>query len=297
MNEGTGDPSLWRTVSPTGLEYLSMVTELLQRARKVNEFDGLFEAADLQWWWRKDQHHDPRTQQFILDDRGPRAAYVITNWGAYRCLDLFFAEPDHRAELDMLWSSALEASAAESETPVEMEISDGDDELVQRAIAAGFHASDDAYWSSWMRPDELHELTPLREGLTLVTRHENRQRPHPMVARNGDDIEERLNECSLYRADLDLAVYSAEGELAGYSLYWFDPVTLVGYVEPMRCEEPFQRQGIANFMLGEGLRRLVELGSTRLKVSSDLHLYLQAGFQPTTHSTVFRQDVGEARTI
>jgi hypothetical protein len=42
-----------------GLEYLELATALLQRARLSDPVAGLWEAADLQWWWRRDQHADP----------------------------------------------------------------------------------------------------------------------------------------------------------------------------------------------------------------------------------------------
>ena len=35
------------------------------------------------------------------------------------------------------------------------------------------------------------------------------------------------------------------GEVAGYALFWFDPVTQVGLVQPMRVEEAYQRRGLA----------------------------------------------------
>ena len=34
-----------------GLDYLEAVTALLQRIRGAHPTAGLYEAADLQWWW------------------------------------------------------------------------------------------------------------------------------------------------------------------------------------------------------------------------------------------------------
>ena len=39
-------------VRASGREYLALATELLQRARLADAEAGLWEAADLQWWWR-----------------------------------------------------------------------------------------------------------------------------------------------------------------------------------------------------------------------------------------------------
>ncbi len=60
-----------------------------------------------------------------------------------------------------------------------------------------------------------------------------------MVGRNGGRVAELLAECSLYRPELDLAVYAPRGEVAGYGLFWADPETGVGLVEPMRTEDEF----------------------------------------------------------
>ena len=66
-----------------------------------------------------------------------------------------------------------------------------------------------------------------------------------MSRRSSEEVETRLRQCSLYDPALDLAVETADGEVAGYALFWFDPVTKVGLVEPMRVEDAYQRRGLA----------------------------------------------------
>ena len=51
-------------------EYLRMATTLLQRARLADDESGLWEAADMQWWWRRDQHDDPANARFWIDRDG-----------------------------------------------------------------------------------------------------------------------------------------------------------------------------------------------------------------------------------
>jgi predicted N-acetyltransferase YhbS len=75
------------------------------------------------------------------------------------------------------------------------------------------------------------------------------------------------------------------GEVAGYGLFWADHVTGVGLVEPMRTEQAWQRRGIAAHLLAAGLDRLAMAGCARLKVSSDIGLYRQAGFRPDQAAT------------
>jgi predicted N-acetyltransferase YhbS len=71
-----------------------------------------------------------------------------------------------------------------------------------------------------------------------------------------------------------------DGQAAGYGLFWADPVTGVGLVEPMRTERAHQRRGIASHILAAGLDRLTAHGCRQLKVSNDIGLYLRAGFRP-----------------
>jgi predicted N-acetyltransferase YhbS len=111
-------------------------------------------------------------------------------------------------------------------------------------------------------------------------------RAHPMAARNGREVAARLGQCSLYRPDLDLAVEAPDGQVAGYGLFWADPVTRVGLVEPIRTEDAHQRRGIASHVLAAGLERLAARGCVRLKVSNDISLYLRAGFVPLLTATL-----------
>jgi GNAT superfamily N-acetyltransferase len=114
-----------------------------------------------------------------------------------------------------------------------------------------------------------------------------------MISRNGERVSSLLAECSLYRPELDLAVYAPDGRVAGYGLFWSDPVTGVGMVEPMRTEDEFQNKGIARHVLTSGLERLARSGCSRLKVAYEEgnehaeRLYLSAGFQPGPATRVF----------
>lgn len=107
---------------------------------------------------------------------------------------------------------------------------------------------------------------------------------------------QRLDQCSLYDPAVDLAVETAEGLLAGYSLYWLDPVTKVGLVEPVRVEDEFQRRGLARAMLCAGIDRLVTRGAQRVKVSYETDaaaaLYQGVGFRPTSTATWYRASSG-----
>ena len=84
-----------------------------------------------------------------------------------------------------------------------------------------------------------------------------------MIARNGELVEARLRQCSLYDPTLDLAVEDADGTFAGYALFWSDDTTQVGLLEPMRVEDEYQRRGLAYMLLTTGLDRLARKGAQR----------------------------------
>jgi predicted N-acetyltransferase YhbS len=124
------------------------------------------------------------------------------------------------------------------------------------------------------------------QGFAIVDRLTRSDRPHPMIARNGETIEQRLQQCSLYDPTLDLAVEDPDGNVAGYANFWFDDTTLVGVLEPMRVLDAYQRRGLARMLLTNGLDRLARKGARRLKVGFTTaaagSLYLGAGFVQTS---------------
>ena len=145
------------------------------------------------------------------------------------------------------------------------------------------------------RPD----VASLPEGFALVDRAQEMTGPHPMRRRSGEGVDARLRQCSLYDPALDIAVETDDGETAGYALFWFDPVTKVGLVEPMRVEDAYQRRGLARAMLTAGLDRLAKRGASHLKVGygTDVArgLYIGAGFRVTSTSRSYSRTRRVAR--
>src|SRR5438874_13385806 len=94
-------------VRASGLEYLALVTELLQRARLADAEAGLWEAADLQWWWRTPRRSDAIDQLFWIVDEGPVAGVVLTDWGrALGCDRIVVCGA--AVSLSAVWARALE---------------------------------------------------------------------------------------------------------------------------------------------------------------------------------------------
>jgi GNAT superfamily N-acetyltransferase len=120
------------------------------------------------------------------------------------------------------------------------------------------------------------------DDFAIVDRVTRANRPHSMITRNGELVEPRLRQCSLYDLMLNSAVEDADGGLAGYAVFWFDPTTLVGLIEPMRVEDAYKRRGLARVLLTNGLDRLGHKGARRLKVGFGTdparNLYVSANF-------------------
>ena len=281
-----------REIRASGLDYLALATELLQRVRLTAPDAGLWEAADLQWWWRMPRQSDSIDQLFWVDDKGPVAGVVLTDWGRGWGCDPIVVPGS--VPLATVWARAVEAM--DGLEAVDVLVRDDDSELLDLLAAAGFVAGDERFAVTWMDAENRPDVAPLPDGFALVDRAEATTKLHPMRRRNGEGVETRLRQCSLYDPGLDLAVEAADGQIAGYALFWFDPVTEVGLVEPMRVEDAYQRRGLARAMLTEGLDRLARRGARRLKVGYATEaaraLYLGAGFRLSARSrSMHRLDV------
>ena len=275
----------------SGLEHLALVTELLQRVRLTDAEAGVWEAADLQWWWRTPRRSDTIDQLFWVDDAGPVAGVVLTDWGRGWGCDPILVPAVSAVPLPTVWARAVEAIDALGLEAVEVLVRDDDVELLALLAGAGFLADDDRSGITWMDAQDRPDVAALPDGFVLVDRARETTTPHPMRRRSGEAVEARLRQCSLYDPALDLAVEAADGEAAGYALFWFDPVTAVGLVEPMRVEDAYQRRGLARAMLTAGQDRLAKRGARRLKVGygTDVarRLYVGAGIRVASTSTSY----------
>jgi GNAT superfamily N-acetyltransferase len=253
----------------------------------------VFEAADFQWWWRRDQHRDPSRQVFWAEE-DLVAALVFTDWGGgrFQC-DPVSADNDLTRIIDFVWPEAMKRIGSLGAEVVELTIRDDDTAMADVAIASGFLPTDDLYVTTTMSAQDRPGVAPLREGFELMSRVDHEGAPHHMIQRNGERVAELLTECSLYDPELDLAIFSPEGVLASYCLFWADPVTGVGLVEPMRTEDEFQGLGLGRHVLTAGLDLLAARGSSTLKVSHKAgneparRLYYGAGFRPEIGSRIY----------
>src|SRR4051812_6359366 len=262
-----------------GIERLDATTRVLQSARIADPLAGMWEGSDVQWWWRRPRATDDLALPVWFDAEGPVAALGLTDWDRAWQVDVHVVPGT--VDVAELWAAAMDAVAEHPGHSLELLIHEADMSLTELAIGGGFTMTDERMGTSWMNADDHPPLAPV-DGFTIVDRTTRRDRPHPMAPRNGEHIEARLRQCSLYDPALDLAIEDAGGRIAGYALYWHDPTTQVGLLEPMRVMDEFQRRGLARSLLHEGLDRLARAGARRLKVGFETdaarNLYLGGGF-------------------
>jgi len=281
-----------REVRASGRDALALVTELLQRSRLADPNAGLWEAADLQWWWRKPRRSDDAPQLFWLDADGPVAAVVFTDWGGHWGCDPLLVPGAGSISIAEVWPRAVAEVEELALGDVRVLAREDDSELRELLVSDGFAPSDDRSGIAWLDADARPPVAPPPAGFAIVDRASGPPRPHPLRRRNGDEVEARLRQCSLYDPRLDLTVETDDGTVAGYALFWLDPVTKVGLVEPMRVEDAYQRRGLARALLTEGLERLARGGARRLKVGYATEparaLYTGAGFRVSATCTEYR---------
>jgi predicted N-acetyltransferase YhbS len=275
----------------TGLDALQLTVELLHRVRLADPVAGRWEAADFCWWWRTPQRSDALAQRFWIDDHGPVAAAPLTEWTHGWGLDPIAFRGSAPDVLERVLDDSLARVAGLGLERVETLVRDDDSAMVRLLVARGFRSEGDSSGITWMDARDRPAVPALADGFVLEDRVARPEGIHPAARRSGPETEARLRQTVLYDPTLDLAIRTDDGEVAGYALFWFDPETHVGLLEPMRVEDAWQRRGLARALLATGLDRLATKGATRLKVGwgspPGRALYLGAGFREEATATTY----------
>ncbi|MFK8025716.1 MAG: GNAT family N-acetyltransferase [Ilumatobacter sp.] len=276
-----------------GYQALDVLTRLLQQMRAAHPTHGSFEAAEQHWWWRSARPTDAVPQLFWFDGDEPVAASILTDWRECVALDTHTL-PHVTPEL---LATAIEAGLAHAAElgydQLEFEVDPSDTVRHDVLSRAGFVRDRDGLAETWLHADDRPPVAPIADGYRLLLRSDHPGRPHHLAFIGGPEVTTRLEQTSLYRRDLDLFVVDETDEVAGYALFWFDPATRTGVVEPMRIHEAHQRRGLARHVLTAGIDHLVAAGAERIKICFEIDnpasgaLYLSVGFQPVRQTAIY----------
>lgn len=276
-----------------GIGYLEEVTALLQRVRVAHPTAGVYEAADFQWWWRIPRSTDVLPQLFWFDEAGrSEAAVISTNWGDSVSLYPIVLPDATEDWMAHVIERGLEHASEAGFEEVDFVIDRTDQVLADALAGHGFTIMEDELVDSWLDTTHRPAISTLHPDYRLASRLNVRSAAHHLTGRNGPDVEERLNQASLYRPDLDLVVLDADDRVAAYGLFWFDAETSTGLVEPMRTEDNHQRRGLARHVLTTGLNLLFDAGADRIKIAWDRNnlpahtLYTDVGFETVRQCVV-----------
>jgi len=95
----------------------------------------------------------------------------------------------------------------------------------------------------------------------------------------------RLMQSPVYVKEHEIFVEDPGGEIAAYCIIWTDEQTKLGHFEPVGTHPDYQRRGLGQCLLFEGLRRLKSEGMTAADVCTNhdnaaaIPLYESVGFQ------------------
>ncbi|MDQ4057597.1 MAG: hypothetical protein M3124_00565 [Actinomycetota bacterium] len=154
-------------MAASGLEYLALATELLQPARLADADAGVWEAADLQWWWRTPRRSDAIGHLFWIDEEGPAAAVILTDWGrAWQCDPIVIPGPSP-ISLPTVCGRALATLKELGLEAVEVVVREDDFELMGLLTEAGFVAGDDRSGITWMEARKRPDVAAVPVGFRL----------------------------------------------------------------------------------------------------------------------------------
>ena len=296
-----------------GLAAIEVLTALLLRQRGEGPIAGIYDAADIQWWW-KDEWKDGASRTAVrtwiwsdengADESGADVAWMRVTETASpdpgkseTVADAGWLESHREASLTAILD-ALATLPASPAHPVSTVTDERDGELSDRLASLGFgRVPADDFVQTWQQPETPPAAPMLPSGFRF---DDDRFRiagvPHHLSERNGPRVAECLREMSLYRPDLDLCIRDDQGTVAAYCLCWLDAINNAGMFEPVRTEDGYQRRGLGQALMAEGIRRLMAEGATTIRVAHEADnpasatLYRRSGFVHAARNLAWRRN-------
>jgi len=277
-----------------------LIHELLRSAAGRSSTPAYGTVGDFEWWLVNDDDPTALRSSTLWFDGDARL--VAFTWPNAPYFDLF-VHPSRR-DLDALllhdWVTRQPAEAGE----LTVHCLDSDTARIEALNANGFAATGRGF-DDWVQPlDSLpDDATPVPEGYVIrsfageieiesrVAAHRSAFHPSRMTV----EKHARALASPLYRQDLDLVAVAPDGQIASYTLVWFDEVNGKGLFEPVGTHADHRRLGLSRCVIHEGLRRLKALGAAYAFVNSTAgdvpsnRLYASCGFRIVDGVTIWKR--------
>jgi predicted N-acetyltransferase YhbS len=91
---------------------------------------------------------------------------------------------------------------------------------------------------------------------------------------------EELQRAPDYRKENDLCVAAPDGTYAACCIIWYDEQNRIGHLEPLGTHPAYRKRGLARELLLEGVRKLRDLGATKVPMTGGFDPFYEAfGFR------------------
>jgi ribosomal protein S18 acetylase RimI-like enzyme len=249
-----------------GIEGLRSSIRAAQEARRRHAVEGVWEAADLAWWWRQPRTTDTAITRVWTDAGVPVRAVRPIAWKHGVSVEVLGLD-DAVPVTDV--AEAIEQTVAETgaSTVSVAASSEGrwhDEHLVDELRARGWSPGHPVGGGGWT--STAPRVTDAPEEVTVVAMTGREGAAHHMAARVGGDVQDRLTQTGLYDHRFDLVAIAGR-HVVGSALGWFDALTATGSIEPVAVDEAHRRRGLATRLVTQLTEGLMDAGARRIRIN------------------------------
>lgn len=275
-----------------GTDYLARATEFLSACRRADPLGGMWDAADIQWWWREDDFDKPDHQRFYVAADGTALGMLLLS-DRYATFDYELAPGEEASELarnilqaGIDWLEDLRCDGLDA-TP-SFYLRDSHTLLRRLAEQRGYRPTGNAFVQrvAALPASRADPTLPDGYGVRPLRDHDVRDGRQPVLTTPAWGID-RLAQTRLYRPEHHLVVTDRHDRAAAECIMWIDPSTRIGVLEPVATHPDHRRRGLARGMISFALNVMAKQGIELAKVSNDRGnaaadaLYRSLGFEAT----------------
>jgi ribosomal protein S18 acetylase RimI-like enzyme len=295
---------------------LERARQLLQAGRRANNGGYYVHVGDLNWWIFYQSPGLKREEQLYLweNTQDPAQldgwALLSEDWQAFDV----FVRPDLRGTLQaaemVAWAQARlqeTISRAGGNRICTIWIAEHDEWMASILENLGFQLGSGTLINMSCSLEGIITEPELPEGYAarrVVTGMEAAARAAAQAAAFQSNLSwetylERylkfMRSCEQLQV-MDLGVFTPDGRVASFCILWLDPLNQVGLFEPVGTHPDFQRKGLGQSIMLEGLRWLQAQGMTSAIVNAEstntaaIHMYRSVGFSAANQLRTYERN-------